>query len=412
MNILIRDVKENRSGIMAPTTPSASPFLSSRTLSPDLSGPEGSTSTIHAPSVFFSSRVAITASLRSKVRALREHAAWSFRRIAHEIGVATSTVFSICSSPITPQKPKPGRPKLLTTPIRKRLIDFATASQANRRLPLTEIAEQAGVQASIVTLRNAFSTEGYHRRIARVRPFLSTKTKATRLDWSHHYADWTRADWNKVIWSDESAFNVGGLSSSGKVWVTRQAGEADLEDCLVPKFSKLQTIMVWACFKGGHKGPLIFWDKENWGKTITAASFTAHIVPHFHRFWQQESQLQPSSLSDSDSDLDSDYVYLQQDNASPHRAALTQNRFHTLGIWGYFIDWPPSSPDCSPIENVWRTMKQRIRQRTPFPTTNEALRVAIQEEWNAITSDELIALVDSVPTRVREVLFFFFTLLL
>ena len=158
---------------MAPTTPSlsASPFLSSRTLSPDLSGLEGSTFTIHAPSVLYSSRVAITASLRSKVHAVREHAAWSFRRIVHEIGVATSTLFSICSSSITNQKPKSGQPKLLTTPIRKRLIDFATASQANRLLSLTEIAEQAGVQASIVTLRNAFSTEGYHRCIAWVRPF-------------------------------------------------------------------------------------------------------------------------------------------------------------------------------------------------------------------------------------------------
>jgi len=234
--------------------------------------------------------------------------------------VATSTVFSICRSPTTPKKQKPGRPKLLTTPIRKRLIDFATSSQANRRLPFTEVAEQAGVIASVETLRNAFSIEGYHHRIARARPFLSTKAKETRLDWSYHYADSTPADWNKVIWSDESAFNVGGLSSSGRVWVTRQPGEEDLEDCLIPKFSKLQTIMVWACFKGGHsKGPLIFWDKENWGKRVTAASFTAHVVPQFYSFWQQESQPGPQP------DSESDYVYLQQDNAAPHRAALTQN---------------------------------------------------------------------------------------
>lgn len=43
---------------------------------------------------------------------------------------------------------------------------------------------------------------------------------------------------------------MGGLSSSGKVRVTRQAGEEDLEDCLVPKFPKLQRVMVWGCFKG------------------------------------------------------------------------------------------------------------------------------------------------------------------
>lgn len=101
-----------------------------------------------------------------------------------------------------------------------------------------------------------------------------------------------------MIWSDESAFNVGGLSSSGQVWVTRQAGEEDLEDCLVPKFKKLETILVWGCFKGWQKGPLIFWDKKQWGETVKATSFTSYIVPHFHQFWHEQSQLQL------------DYVYL------------------------------------------------------------------------------------------------------
>ena len=125
-----------------------------------------------------------------------------------------------------------------------------TASQQNRRLPLAQVAEIADIASSAETLRDAFATEGYHRRVARVRPFLSPAAKTARLDWAYHYADWTQADWAKVIWSVESAFNVDSLSSSGKVWVTRQAGEKDLEDCLVPKLLKLETIMVWGCFKG------------------------------------------------------------------------------------------------------------------------------------------------------------------
>jgi len=69
--------------------------------------------------------------------------------------------------------------------------------------------------------------------------------------------------------------------------------------------------MVWRYFKGRQKGPLIFWDKERWGKTIKATSFTSHIVSHFHQFWVEQSQLQL------------DYVYLQQDRAAPHQAAHT-----------------------------------------------------------------------------------------
>lgn len=136
---------------------------------------------------------------------------------------------------------------------------------------------------------------------------------------------------------------------------------------------------------------MIFWDKDLWGKTVKSVTFTTNILPSFYEFWQQQSQLQL------------DYVYLMQDNASPHRAKHTQNHLKELGIWGYFIDWPPCSPDCNPIENVWRLMKQQIRKRNPFPTTMENLKVAIQEEWDLITPEELTSLVDSIPTRVREV---------
>lgn len=47
-----------------------------------------------------------------------------------------------------------------------------------------------------------------------------------------------------MIWSNKTTINIGGLSASRQVWVTRQAGEEDIEDWLVPKFGKLETIMV------------------------------------------------------------------------------------------------------------------------------------------------------------------------
>lgn len=87
-------------------------------------------------------RVMITSSLRSKVRALQVHGAWPFWWIVKEIGIAISTVFSICSAPFTPKKIKPGHLKIITVPIRKSLIDFATVSEnlKNHCLPLGKVA--------------------------------------------------------------------------------------------------------------------------------------------------------------------------------------------------------------------------------------------------------------------------------
>lgn len=52
--------------------------------------------------------ISITASLWSKIRELRQHTTWSYRRIACEISIAVTTVYSICSAPATPQKKKMG----------------------------------------------------------------------------------------------------------------------------------------------------------------------------------------------------------------------------------------------------------------------------------------------------------------
>jgi hypothetical protein len=193
-------------------------------------------------------RVELSNSLCSKIRRLRKIALWQFRKIASELEVPLSTVFSICQQPSTPHRPRMGRPLVITPTIRKLLVEHATASQQNRRKILLEIAEDLGVSVNERILRKAFADEGYHRRVARVKPFLSITAKVQRLAWADNIHDWSIEDFQKVIWTDECGFNVGGFV--GNTWVTRKPGEAYVEDCLVPKFQKLQTIMVWGCIYG------------------------------------------------------------------------------------------------------------------------------------------------------------------
>ncbi len=65
------------------------------------------------------------------------------------------------------------------------------------------------------------------------------------------------------------------------------------------------------------------------------------------------------------------------------------------------LDWPACSPDLSPIENVWRILKHKMRQQRPHTVAH--LKTCLQEEWDRITPETLHHLVSSVPKRLLSV---------
>ncbi len=89
----------------------------------------------------------------------------------------------------------------------------------------------------------------------------------------------------------------------------------------------------------------------------------------------------------------------QHDNARPHTASITtswlRRRIRVL-------KWPACSPDLSPIENIWRIIKRKMRQRRP--KTVEQLEACIRQEWDNIPIPKLEQLVSSVPRRLQAVI--------
>ncbi len=89
----------------------------------------------------------------------------------------------------------------------------------------------------------------------------------------------------------------------------------------------------------------------------------------------------------------------QQDNAKPHSAHITKSWLRRKRV--RVLDWPACSPDLSPIENVWRILKCKMRQRRPRTVAH--LKTCLQEEWDKITPETLHHLVSSVPKRLLSV---------
>ena len=303
---------------------------------------------------------------RNQIRALRLHGGWSYAAISRKLEIPYETVRRTAHSETTPTKPA-GRRPILDSPIRTQLINHATSSREQRLKPLREIAHELGINADERTLRKAFKTEGYFRRVATERPLLKPEHMNKRLFWATICKSWEQEIWRRVVWSDEASFRIG---KGNKVYVTRRAEEKYHRDCCVPKFRDFSCVMVWACIGGdGSKGPLLIWDRSSWGN-ITAASYIQRVLPVLQSFIMEHEIFRVGIGN----------ALFMQDNASPHRLIETKKALYERAI--RLLWWPPNLPDLNLIENVWRLLKYRVQAR--FLASKAELIRVIKEEWDKI----------------------------
>ena len=63
-------------------------------------------------------------------------------------------------------------------------------------------------------------------------------------------------------------------------------------------------------------------------------------------------------------------------------------------------DWPPNSPDLSPIENIWSIMATSVYAE-PQPQTMNCLKRRIRRVWKSISLSVPQNLMDSMPYRLK-----------
>ena len=90
----------------------------------------------------------------------------------------------------------------------------------------------------------------------------------------------------------------------------------------------------------------------------------------------------------------------QHDNDPKHCAAVVTTWLNGNNIER--INWPSFSPDLNPIENLWDEIERRMKNTNPRNVTE--LKECLVRIWENIESQVCKKLVDSVPSRLREVL--------
>ncbi|KAL0948726.1 hypothetical protein HGRIS_001452 [Hohenbuehelia grisea] len=74
-------------------------------------------------------------------------------------------------------------------------------ARKHRRAPFTELANSLQLDVSESTICRTLAGEGYHRRVARRRPFLTKVQKQGRMRWAREYMHWDEDDWGGVEFS-------------------------------------------------------------------------------------------------------------------------------------------------------------------------------------------------------------------
>jgi transposase len=151
-------------------------------------------------------------------------------------------------------KKQSGRPRKTTD---RDLRQIKSALETNCKAKLSKISEIVPTQVTTRTLQKRIHELGFNNRVEVEKPNINNVQKEKQIKFAQEHLNWTIADWKRVIWTDESSFEIGKNSQVVCVWRTKEQ-KYDL-DCLEPTFKSGRTsTMVWGAFFGTTKAPLVF----------------------------------------------------------------------------------------------------------------------------------------------------------
>jgi transposase len=214
------------------------------------------------------------------------------------------------------------------------------------------------------------------------KPLLTDRMRNDRLTFARRYAHWGVEQWKKVMFSDESHFQ---LTFGNQHYRCRRSKESDKFDL---KFTRKRVkhapkLMVWGCFSWKGRGGLEFLrprEMMNGERYRQVLDSKLELFMHAHRT-----------------------THFLQDGAPCHKSRLVTQWFAERPHI-HLIKWPGNSPDLNPIENVWAWMKQQLRE--VHPTNLQELQQEITRLWVLKMDDSpyLKKLVESMPNRLQEVI--------
>ncbi|CEP11596.1 hypothetical protein [Parasitella parasitica] len=225
---------------------------------------------------------------------------------------------------------------------------------------------RAGVKQSVICKTG----DGIPRKRSRDAKALNKEGRESfgALKWCSGKANWGYDRWKYVVWSDESKFNI--VGNDGDARVLRKEGE---------RYDSNHVIKT-------TKFVIVLDAKVNQIEYIKCLQ--ENYLPWISEMIEKEGTT----------------FILQEDGTPGHTGKIARNWKNDQPEILGFDFWPAQSPDLNPIEHLWAILEKRIEGRRHAIGSKDELEACLRDEWSKLDVGLAEILVQSMPSRCKEVI--------
>ena len=276
-------------------------------------------------------------------------------------------------------KSRSGRPKKFSEHVESYVVRIARKNPRFSTLDISRSVNEAKDKViSKMTVSRILRRNNLKSYTALRKPLLRPLDRIRRRKWCRERILWQDQDWAKVIFSDESNFEV--FNRKNRVLVRRLDSQKFESRMCVPRIQGGGgSVGIWGCFSSKGTG---------------VSNIYTGRINQFIFMDVLEECLKPS-VEILQSEVP-DWKY-QQDGAPAHTAKTVKEYFAANDI--EVIPWPARSPDLNPIENIWAYMDNQLSKYQVTSLTH--LKQCLHDEWLKVPTKMCENLINSMKKRVR-----------
>lgn len=323
--------------------------------------------------------------LRPAMVWLDKKKSWTFQQIAELFNTTRQTVSRAVNrfeeKGDFKDKARSGRPATATGKNHQKQLEEEIEKDGHTRVNSTrKLARKLKVSRRSVGCM--LKRGGYRPWKDQERQHLTEKTIQKRLHRCKGLLERCKDDgYQNILFSDEKLFTIQQAFNrqNDRIWSKRAPPK---EKRVHQREMKPKSVMVWGAVGHNIKSPLVFVPQ---GLKINQIIYR-NMLRKEVRPWMKKEKL---------------VFTLQQDGASSHTANETQ-AWCERNFDDYIKknEWPPSSPDLTPLDySIWGMLEQKACA-TPHADLNSLIE-ALQREWDALEQEAINKAVAQFPKRLQ-----------